>query len=120
MEEVKILLYIHHTRHPLYRIVMRDRKKERGMSADATSRELFFLVIKHTMAIALEALVCYLLLELLAHALEIIGALKTAGAISARPLQALLDHLDDLLVFVKPDLHYLFSSISEASFAFGT
>ena len=59
------------------------------------------------MAIALEVGVGYLLLEFAAHTLEVLGALGSAGAVSSRALEPLLNYADKLLVLVKSYLLHL-------------
>ena len=61
---------------------------------------LFFLVVKKTVAIALEIRVGDLLLELLAHTLDVVALTNTAGTIAALGFKSFLYGLDDLLVFV--------------------
>ena len=57
------------------------------------------------MAVAFKIGVLYLVSEFLAHTFEILGALKSAGTISARALKSLLHGIDDLGIFVKSYLH---------------
>ena len=61
------------------------------------------------MAVAREIGVCDLLPEFLADALIFLGALQTAGAVAAGALQAVLHHLDDLLILVQPYSHTITS-----------
>lgn len=72
------------------------------------------------MAIALVALVGYLLAELAAHTLVVLGAFETAGAVASCALESFLHRLYDGLVLVKAYFHYLFSSIFFARDALGT
>ena len=72
------------------------------------------------MAISLEIGILDLLAEFKAHTFEILCTLKTAGAISACTLKPLLNGVNHLFVLVKPDLHYLYSSISLTRLSFGT
>ena len=62
------------------------------------------------MAVALEIGVLDLRLEFLAHALVFLGALETAGAVTALALKALLHRPNDLLVGVQSNLHMPFLS----------
>ena len=59
------------------------------------------------MAEALERRILYLLSELLAHALRIIGALNPARAIATRTLQPILDGTNNLFVWIKRYLHVM-------------
>ena len=81
---------------------------------------LLFLVIKMAMAIALVILVGYLLLELTADAFVLLGSFKTAGTISSRTAQSLLNGGHDLLILIKSYFHYKFSSIIFETLALGT
>ena len=53
------------------------------------------------MTISLKIGICYLLTEFTANTFIVLGNFKTAGAISALLLQALLDSLDDFFILVK-------------------
>lgn len=59
------------------------------------------------MAEALERRILYLVTELLAHALRIIGALNPARAIATRTLQPILDGANDLFIWIKRYLHVM-------------
>ena len=72
---------------------------------------LLFLVIKHTVAEALEVWIPDLFAELAAHALVVLRPLETAWAVAAGALEALADTLHDLFIRIQPYLHS-FSSIS--------
>lgn len=67
-------------------------------------------MVKQTMAEPLEVRILDLVAELLAHALRILSALKSARAISTGALQAILNCLHDFFVWVKRDLHVLLLS----------
>ena len=57
------------------------------------------------MAISLVFGILYLIAKLLAHALIFGGASKAAGTVSTGALKPILDSFNDLLVFIKSDLH---------------
>ena len=78
---------------------------------------LFFLIVEHTMAVALEVGILDLIAELLAHTLVFLCAGKPARAVAAGALEALLDAGDYLLVLVQPYLHSASSSFLSASFS---
>ena len=59
------------------------------------------------MAVSLKIGIGNLLAELLAHTLEVLGALKSAGTVSALLPEPLLYGCDYLLVFVQTDFHNL-------------
>ena len=71
---------------------------------------LFFLIVKHAVAVPLKVGVGYLLPELLAHALGILAYLPHAGAMAVALAEALLYQLHYLLVLIKPYLHMAFST----------
>ena len=58
------------------------------------------LVVEHTVAISLEVGICYLISELLADTLVLGCLFKSAGAIAASFLEALLYYCYDILIFV--------------------
>ena len=69
-------------------------------------------MVKQTMAEPLEVRILDLVAELLAHALRILSALKSARAISTCALQAILNCLHHFFVWVKRDLHFLLLSFN--------
>ena len=64
-------------------------------------KNLFSFIIEHTVAIALEIGVGYLLAEFLADAFIFLGPLKTAGAMAARPLKTFLYAFYNFLILIK-------------------
>ena len=66
---------------------------------------LFFLIVEHTMTVALEVGILDLIAELLAHTLVFLCAGKPARAVAAGALQALADSPDDLGIVVETDFH---------------
>lgn len=59
---------------------------------------------------ALEIGIGDLIPKLLAHADVLFGSVQAAGAVPFFLLQAVADHLHDLLIFVECDLHSIISS----------
>ena len=78
---------------------------------------LFFLIVEHTMAVALEVGILDLIAELLTHTLVFLRAGEPARAVAAGALEPLLDAGDDLLVLVQPYLQSASSSFLSASFS---
>ena len=66
---------------------------------------LFFLVVKHAVAISLKIGIGDLVTKFLAHALVVLGFLEAAGTVSAARLQTFLDSLDELGVLIQSDFH---------------
>ena len=63
------------------------------------------LVIEEAMAEALECRILDLVAELLAHAFRLGRAVEAAWTVPARALEALLDGLDDLGVWIERHFH---------------
>lgn len=66
---------------------------------------LFFLVVKHTVAIAFKIGVCYLLTEFLAHTHRLFGHFPFTRAMTFFFEYALAYHFDYLVIFVISYLH---------------
>ena len=69
-------------------------------------------IIKHTVAKAFKIRILDLLFKFLAHTQIFRCAFSAAGAVAARALQSLFDDLDDLLVGIESNLHYISSSVN--------
>ena len=67
---------------------------------------LFFLVIEHTVAVALEIGVFYLLTELSAHALVFLGLLTAARTVTACAPKPLLHGIHNLFIGIESYLHF--------------
>ena len=67
------------------------------------------LIIKHTVAVALEVWIFDLLLKFSAHAFIILGLLSAARTVSAALLQTRLNHTYDPLVGIECDFHFVTS-----------
>ena len=89
------------------------------LSSHIANTILLLLIEKHTMAISLKVAVGNLLLKLAAHTLIVLGALKSAGTVSARAAKPLLDGLYDFAVLIIPYLH-LCVPMRASSFYIGT
>ena len=68
---------------------------------------LFFLIIKHTVAIAFVIRVGNFFAEILAHAFSILVFHEQAGAIASRAFKAFLYGFDHFFIFVKLYFHKL-------------
>ena len=75
----------------------RPKRKEREGTALSFSA-LFFLIVKHAVAVPLKVGVGYLLAELLAHALCVVAYLPHAGAMAVALAEALLYQLHYLCI----------------------
>ena len=84
----------------------RPKRKEKEGAALYFSA-LFFLIVKHAVAVPLKVGVGYLLPELLAHALGIVAYLPHAGAMAVALAEALPYQLHYLLVLIKPHRQFL-------------
>ena len=71
----------------------------------AIFEKILILNIEHTVAIALEIGVCYLLPEFLANTFVFLSPFQATGAVAAGALQTFLDHLDHFLVIVQSYSH---------------
>lgn len=72
---------------------------------------LLFLVVKHAVTVAFKVGVGDLVPEFEAHALVFRRSRQPARTVTARALQALLDILYDLRVFIETNLHILQTSV---------
>jgi hypothetical protein len=61
---------------------------------------VFFLVIQHTVAVAFEIRICYLVTEFLAHAFGVLGHFQSAGTISAPCVESLFHRFNNVGIFV--------------------
>ena len=66
---------------------------------------LLFLVIEHTVTVALEIGIGYLAAEFKTGAFYVLAFSHTAGAVAAFGFKTLLHRPDDLLVLIQSDLH---------------
>lgn len=86
------------------------KTKEKGIATPAIPEKpfrlrLFFLIVKHTVAIALKVRVCDLLAELLAHTFGILVVHETAGAVSPVLFHGVFQELYRFFVFIQTDFH---------------
>ena len=71
----------------------------------AIFEKILIFNIEHTVAIALEIGVCYLLAEFFANTFVFLSPFQATGAVAAGALQTFLDHLDHFLVIVQSYSH---------------
>ena len=67
------------------------------------------LIIKHTVAVALEARILDLLFKFSAHAFIILGLLSAARTVSATLFETCLNHTYDPLIGIECDFHFVTS-----------
>ena len=78
-------------------------RRPTGIPQDGGSS--FFLVIEHTVTVALEIGIGYLAAEFKTGAFYVLAFSHTAGAVAAFGFKPLLHRPDDLLVLIQSDLH---------------